>query len=582
MKKYILIVTIIAGLSWSCDDYLERYPLAEIAPENFFRTADELKLYTNSFYSAIPSAAGIYGESVDNIITTSLSDEVRGSRIVPSSGGGWSWEQLRKINFFLENSYKCENMNARKQYNGIARFFRAWFYFDKVQHFGDVPWYSGTIPTNDEENLQKARDPRILVMDSILADINYAIANIPSTKNSESVTKWTALALKSRICLYEGTFRKYHMEFSLPNADKFLDECIAASDELINSKTYSIYKTTSDKSYMQLFASLKAIESEVILTRRFLADLQIFHNVNFYLLSSTQGRPGVEKKIIDSYLMKDGSRFTDIAGYKTMQFFGEMQNRDPRLTQTVRGPGYTRIGDTKKLVSDFAATVTGYHLIKYVTEPIYDSYEKAVNDLPVFRYAEVLLNYAEAKAERGTITQADIDKSVKLLRDRVGMPNLNVAAVNATPCSFLAGMYSHVSGANKGVILEIRRERTIELIMESFRWDDLMRWKEGHLLAEQFKGMYFPGVGNFDLDNDGTIDVVIYTGTKPSTKGPQYIKLDADIVLENGANGGLILVNSQITKVFDENKDYLYPIPIEERLLNPSLTQNPGWVDGLD
>lgn len=581
MIKYILI-SIVAVFTWSCDDYLERYPLAEIAPENFFKTADELKLYTNSFYGMIPSASGIYGESVDNIITSSLSEEVRGTRIVPSSGGGWSWGDLRNINFFLENSYKCSDDNARKQYNGVARFFRAWFYFQKVQRFGDVPWYSGTIPTDDEESLQRARDPRMLVMDSVLADIDYAIASLPTVKNAESVTKWTALALKTRICLFEGTFRKYHSEFTLPDADRFLDECIEAADELMNSKVYSIYKSSPDKAYLQLFSSVNAIESEVILTRRFLADQQVYHNVNFYLLSSTQGQPGVEKKTVNSYLMNDGRRFTDTPGYESRQYYEEMQNRDPRLTQTVRGPGYMRIGETKKLVPDFAATVTGYHLIKYVAEPIYDSYEKSVNDLPVFRYAEVLLNYAEAKAERGTLGQSDLDKSIKLLRDRVGMPNLDMAAVNTDPCSYMAGMYTLVTGANKGVILEIRRERTVELIMESFRWNDLMRWKEGHLLAEPFKGMYFPGTGSYDLDNDGITDVVIYTGTKPGTKGPQYMKLNSDVVLENGESGGVILVNSQIPKVFDENKDYLYPIPIEERLLNHQLSQNPGWDDGLD
>jgi hypothetical protein len=318
------------------------------------------------------------------------------------------------------------------------------------------------------------------------------------------------------------------------------------------------------------------------MSRRYDADFQIFHNVNFYTLSSTQGQPGVEKKIVNSYLMKDGSRFTDIPGYETIEFSEEMQNRDPRLSQTVRAPGYTRIGETKKLVPDFAATVTGYQLIKYITETVYDSYEKAVNDLPVFRYAEVLLNYAEAKAERENLAQADIDKSIKLLRERAGIPNLDLALATANPDPYLAGQYTHISGTNKGAILEIRRERTVELIMEGFRWDDLMRWKEGHLLAEQFKGMYFSGLGNYDLDDDGTIDVVIYSGTKPTAQGPQYLKLGTEIVLENGENGGLMLVNSQIPKTFDENKDYLYPLPIEERLLNPNLTQNPGWEDGLD
>ena len=201
--------------------------------------------------------------------------------------------------------------------------------------------------------------------------------------------------------------------------------------------------------------------------------------------------------------------------------------------------------------------------------------------MPIFRYAEVLLNFAEAKAERGTLTQADLDRSIKLIRDRVAMPNTNMVQVNGNPDPYQANMNTQVSGTNKGVILEIRRERRIELVMESFRWDDIMRWKEGIDLIQQFKGMYFPGVGSFDLDKDGKNDIVIYEGTKPAINNVQLLKLNGDITLENGNKGGNILINSHIAKKFDENKDYLYPIPISERLLNPSLTQNPGWSDGL-
>ncbi|MBO9639641.1 MAG: RagB/SusD family nutrient uptake outer membrane protein, partial [Siphonobacter aquaeclarae] len=240
-----------------------------------------------------------------------------------------------------------------------------------------------------------------------------------------------------------------------------------------------------------------------------------------------------------------------------------------------------RIGNTNKLVPDFGATVTGYQLTKFVTAETEDSYNKSLNDMPVFRYAEVLLNYAEAKAELGTLTQADLDKSVQLIRKRVGMPALLLTKANADPDPYLAGQYTSVSGTNKGIILEVRRERRVELVMESYRWNDVMRWKEGHILAEQFKGMYFPGLGKYDLDKDGTIDVVIYEGTKPTEKGPQYLKLGTEAVLEGGKNGGLLLINANIAKTFTENRDYLFPIPIQERLLNKNLTQNPNWADGL-
>ena len=581
MKKNKLIyILLIALAALGCKkDFLVRQPLSNLAPTTFFRDANDLMLYTNSFYDAmIPSAQSLgYGEFDDNAAATGLSSEVRGTRTVPTTGGGWDWGTLRKINFYLDNSYKCGDEAARKKYDGVARFFRAWFYFTKVQRFGDVPWYSHTIEANDEANLTKPRDSRVLVMDSVLADIDYAIANLDTKKSIDRVSKWTALALKSRICLFEGTFRKYHTEFNLPGADKFLDECISASEALINQSGYKLYTSTPSKAYLELFASHSAIATEVILARTFNPSIQVTHDLNRYTNSASFGQPGVVKTVVNSYLMKDGSRFTDIPGYDTMQFYTETQNRDPRLSQTIRTPGYTRIGETKKLVPSFAASLTGYQYIKSVTESAYDPVNLSFNDLPVFRYAETLLNFAEAKAERGTLTQADLDKSIKLLRDRVGMPNMSLSSANANPDPYLAAQYTQVSSANKGVILEIRRERRIELIRENFRWNDLMRWKEGHLVTIPFKGMYFPGLGSYDLDKDGVVDVVLYEGTKPSQPGPQYLKLGSEITLENGKNGGNIIANSGITKKFDETKDYLYPIPIQELLLNEHLKQNPGW-----
>jgi hypothetical protein len=263
-----------------------------------------------------------------------------------------------------------------------------------------------------------------------------------------------------------------------------------------------------------------------------------------------------------------------------MQWYEESQGRDPRMAQTIRTPGYTRIGQTTPSLPDFASSITGYQYVKYVQAPAFDQ-GNCVNDMPIFRYAEVLLNFAEAKAEKGNLTQADIDRSIKLLRDRVAMPNLSVAAANANPDPYLAGLYVNVNGANKGIVLEIRRERLIELIREGHRYYDLIRWKEGQLLTRTFNGMYFPGVGTYDIDHNGSIDLHIYEGTKPAAvAGRQYLKI-GEVVLENGAAGGQIVTNPTVTKQWNEDRDYLYPIPTQERLLNKALTQNPGWIDGV-
>jgi len=576
--KIFTIILLTLGLSSCNDEYLERYPLSELAPENYFLTAAELENYTNAFYSELPDALAIHYNTpnqADDEARSTIASEIQGTRETPSSGGGWVWAELRQINFYLANSHKCLDEAARLKYDAVARFFRAYFYFDKLVRFGDVPWYDSVLEI-DDEGLMKARDPRKLVFEKMLEDIDFAIANASTVKSGQRVTKWTALAFKSRMCLFEGTFRKYH---GLGDWEVILQESAEASEELINAGPYSIYKSDPNRAYHELFIAEDAITSEIILSRQYDAAVPYVHSANFYILSASYGRPGMQKSLVNSYLMKDGSRFTDLANYQTMQFYEETQNRDPRLAQTIRTPGYKRIGQESTSVPDFATSVTGYQYTKYVLAPSFDAGQSG-NDMPIFRYAETLLNFAEAKAELGSLSQGDLDKSVNLLRDRVDMPDMKLQDTNANPDAYLKAEYPNVTtGANQGVILEIRRERRIELVKEGHRYRDLLRWKEGKRLEKPFYGMYFPGAGQYDLDKDGKLDLVIYEGTAPTRQpGVQYQKL-GELVLENGTNGGRIINLPDIVKQWDESKDYYYPIPTQELQLNTNLTQNPGWAE---
>lgn len=584
MKRILFFAGMI--LLSGCSKFLDRQPLSQISPDNGFNSESELQLYVHSFYdNMLPNPDGeekaftsLYGETSNNIVLTGLSPQLTGNRSVPVSGGGWDWTSLRNVNYFIQNySRGGLDTSITYKYVAVAKFFRAYFYANMVAHFGDVPFYNKAIETNDTASLNKPRDSRTLVMDSVLNDLDFAIAHLGTGKDVAEVTKWTALALKSRVCLFEGTFRKYHTEFSLPDANTFLQKSADAAQAIMNAGVYTIYKSSPEIAYGNLFSSLTVIPEEVILARQYSAALQIYHNVNYYTTAPSFGKPGLEKSLVNSYLMKDGSRFTDLPGYATMQFYQETQNRDPRLSQTIRTPGYKRIDGNVTLPPSYGGTVTGYQLTKFVTSAANDALAHSYNPLPVIRYAEVLLNYAEAKAELGAITQSDLDLSIKLLRDRVAMPAMNMAAANATPDPYLANQYTHVSGTNQGIILEIRRERRIELVMEGFIWNDIMRWREGHLLAVQYKGAYFPGEGNYDLDGDGATDLVIYSGTQPVTPNVQFLKLGTDVVLENGASGGNIIINGTIPKTFNEERDYLFPLPTTDLLLNPRLTQNYKW-----
>lgn len=596
------IILLLMLLTASCDDKLDRFPLSSFAPENYFNNETELRTYSNQFYWMVTPAASMYGENSDVIINFALTPEIQGTRIVPSSGGGWDWGSLRDMNMLLQYSHRCDKTDIREHYEGITRFFRAWFYFEKVKRFGDVPWIDKVLGSTDAD-LMLPRDSREFVMGKILEDLDFAIAKISNGKSIDRVTHWTALALKSRVCLFEGTFRKYH---NLDDWEKYLTLCADASEELMNSSPYSIYKS-GDQPYRDMFTST-AREEEVILARKYSKDLKVIHDANFHIRGTTSGKPGMNKKIVNSYLMKSGARFTDQPDWETMSYYDEMQNRDPRLTQTIVGPRYIRVNDPKKNVygPDFYASTTGYQIKKWDSGPDGDGWNKSYNDAIVFRLAEVYLNYAEAKAELGTLTQGDLDKSIKRVRDRVDMPNINMAQANANPDPYLASPetgYRNVTGPNKGVILEIRRERTIEFALEAQRYNDILRWKEGKVFEQEFYGMYFKpldkGTGDnryglYDM-NDGQIgyededyvDICIYTGKEPDVSDESlilfYYRLDETFSLENGVNGGRIICHKLSTtpRTWDEEKDYLYPIPINQRILNPNLKQNPGWNDGL-
>src|SRR5690606_8559254 len=240
IKYYIYFVASVFLLGSCNKDFLERPSEDQVEAPYFFNTAKDLEVATNDFYTMLVTTS-VYSEDAnsDNLMPLNPADKIKGNRIVPvaSGSGGWSWGNLRKINHFLANFHKVADEDAKAKYAGIARFFRAYFYYDKVKTFGDVPWYGKVLSANDPD-LFKARDSRFLVMDSIMADLDYAIEHIPAEKQVNLVTKYTAMLLKSRVALFEGTFRKYH---KLEGADKFLNEAVEASQMLINSSAYTLF-----------------------------------------------------------------------------------------------------------------------------------------------------------------------------------------------------------------------------------------------------------------------------------------------------------------------------------------------------
>ena len=350
MKRLIILAaTLIAGLS-ACDSLLDKEPLDRVTQFDYFKTRSDLELFSNPFYDNLLDKTP-YDEQNDLLVQMTLSDVLYGGdkRTVPNTGGGWSWGNLRRINTLLEYVDQCEDKKAVTEYTALAKFFRAAFYFDKVKRFGDVPWYEVQLGSADEA-LYKPRDSRELIMTNMIKDIDEAINSGGLTEDISTyrVNKWAALALKARFCLFEGTYRKYH-GINLEGHDYtyYLEEAAKAAKTIIDEGPYKLYSTkTPDKDYMMLFAQENASTEEYILAIRNSYEAQVYHNATAYTLLPTQGRPGYTRKFINMYLMKDGTAFTDKfkTEWQTMPFTEEVKDRDPRLAQSIRTPGYKRIG----------------------------------------------------------------------------------------------------------------------------------------------------------------------------------------------------------------------------------------------
>ena len=581
MKIRNIILLMLSLLAFgSCKKYLDVSPLDKLTTDQAFANESNLQLYTNSFsVLMLPDGPSIYQAdvmtdiTVPNIVPTYIS-----GKLSSQEAGGWSFTNLRNINYFLEHyNNPAISQTARNNYAGIAKFFRAYFYFNMVKQFGDVPWYGHTLAVNDPA-IYKPRDPRAMVMDSVLADINYACNNITSVKDNSStqITKWVALALKSRICLFEGTFRKYHTEIGLSaTANTWLQDGQDAANQIITSGQYKLQSTGApDKDYRSLFISENPQTNEVLLAAVYNNALKKWHNATYWFDSATLGaRLGLSKSFVNTYLDIDGSSFTSKPGYDTLQFKDEVKNRDMRLQQTIRLGKYAR-SDGSLAPPDFNVTYSGYHILKYsLDDKYYDSRTENYNSIPIIRYAEVLLNYAEAKAELGTFTAADWSITVGALRTRAGITN--VAMPVAIDKYMQTTFFPDVSSP---ALMEVRRERGIELAVEGFRYDDLKRWKAAKLLEKPYDGLYVPAKDQLiDLNEDGKPDVA-FVDKIPATKvaGVVYFVLDnSSSKLSQGNKGNLIWL-SNIPKMYPD-KNYLYPIPANEIILNPNLKQNPGW-----
>jgi len=579
MRKILLIYMIIlTGIFFSCDDeFLEKYPITAVSPEKFFTSANDFKLYMNQFYPDLGGfpdwQVGYFNTDIgtDNQIGNDPSTWLNGQGVQSVSDNDWNYNfsKIRNLNIMLNKTGNA-SWNEIKGYVGEGRFFRAWFYFKLLKKFGGVPWVNKEISLDDTESLEAPRLQRNVIADSIIADLDFAIANLPLKAQTEKfrVSKEAALAFKARVCLYEGTWEKYHGKKGTPfkvdgsDGTKYLEMAMNAAKEIIDGGKFSIDKKGSE-TYNSLFNSEDFTAStEVILWRqkiRGMGSQNVTQMMRFGLSW------GLTSDLINSYLCLDGLPASLSALPLNDYSLSEVViNRDPRLAQTIFYPGVAlNINDKGSgTVTPFANVellkVRSGYMQRKGFSPLESNLQNNQCQLAYiyFRYGEVLLNYIEAKAElaesgKTTLNQNDFDISINKLRARVNMPDFQYSTPiidNSDPMSGILPWY----------LVEIRRERRIELAVEGYRIDDIFRWAAADMLI---KGRLFRGAPfQYYIDNN------LFT-----TSQIQFV--DDDGILSPWFNTE---IDNQGGYAFNLNRDYLYSIPLQEISL-AGYTNNPGW-----
>ena len=590
MKKtlYKLAVAAIAVVGlYGCNKYLDLKPLDSNSDSTNWTSESAIETYSWKFYGYLSELSYGSGWTRGQYHAEGLTDDyatesfVEFTKTIPNSSGTWNtnYDRIREANIMLNRIDLVPDLSekAANHWRGVARFFRALYHYNLVRTYGDVVWVEEEIDFSKEENITRPRDSRVTVMDNIVADLEFAMNNCydPSTAGVNTVNNMVAAALLSRVALYEGAWEKYH-NVSGGHADTFYSKAKTAAAKVIESNLYEV-----TDNYKGMYTSLSLVGSKEVL----LYKIYTLANVNGGKITEAHSQYGwsdsstptwgLTKSAMENYTNDQGLPVHMFA-YNDATMDGVFKNRDKRLTASV----YDQIMPITELAWDFGIiSTTGYWTFKFL--PLERRAEMEANaswngpsndtDGPIFQYSEVLLNYAEACAELGQITQSDLDKSVNLLRVKHGgIPALTLAgtgvSVNGTAITKAPG-----DPAANVLLQELRRERRSELMCDGFRHDDLMRWALGEILDTKKNPDGYLGASTAALQD--------YAATVDGAKAWTEISAKNFFLAGYKSPYNTAAVNAGGTTVDREwnDKYYLEPIPAGQILLDDKLTQNPGW-----
>ena len=560
MKKY-LFIGLFAGILFSCnDDFLERPPLDTLSNENFWQNEAHVRSGANALYTALKGKDILnmfesMGESAPWAVTTAYRTIGGGnySTDITQINGFWvsAYYNIGRCNYFLNNYQRATTVSAtiRERYAAEAHFFRAYDYWLLTSLFGDVPYITKELNVYSPD-VYRGRDKRADVIDSITTDLEKTYKNLPAYIAPASaefgrISQAAALTLLSRIYLYNERWNE-----------------AASAAKRAMGLGYKLYSTGNpENDYRNLFnftgrASRISANKETILAYVYNfglgEDARTSHNLSRELwVPNDYSRFTPTKTMIETWLTSTG----EIWDPSTVDTYEDVfKDRDPRMKQSILPPNtpwegrkdgnpnntnssiftYPKFSNDK----DGCMTYSGYYLYKYVEPTKVGQVSQDDNDIIFFRYAEVLLNYVEARERAGSVTQATLDSTINLLRDRVGMVHLEVSKLPA----------------GSDIRTEIRRERRVELFFEGHRYLDIIRWKQGELLGQDLLG-----VNRRWLDANKLIPGVLNSLKWKTVNGEQYL------IIESG-------------RTFNPAKHYLLTLPFTQMQRNPNLRpNNPGW-----
>lgn len=573
----------------SCDDFLTRDPQDTVADTpTFWNNEDNLRTSFLNYYTHFFPGYRSGWSRADNFAETNIADwnddnaqeaATFFTKVAPTSETSettnWNFETVRDVNLLIsriEGSTLADE--AKNHWLGVGRLMRAMEYATLVSKFGDVPYYDAPVSSTDYDQLYRARDPRTTVMDNVLADLEFACTNIRVSDGTAglSINRSVAQGFASRIMLFEGTWQKYR-ENNTQYATKYLKAAQTFANDLINSGRYSIAP-----SYKKLTTSEDLAGNPEMIMYRSYVEAVIMHSLMSFQNTEME-KSSPSRSFVDTFLGSNGLPINQQEGnslYKADKtcstFAEETADRDPRLADNIDEESGLRING---IAAVYAAS--GYYANRYVNPDLVDKEggksNTNITDAPVMKLNEVMMNYIEASAELAdlgayTLTQADFDKTINKIRDRESthMPHVTLAGSNLTVNGVTINDPDRDADV-KPIIWEIRRERRVELAYEGLRFNDLRRWN---------KLNYADMKKNVKLNMGAWIDKSQYSADLSS-----ITLCDKNGNVVSGNKGYIKPINDESLMRTTADKDYLYPIPVDQITMYENhgykLTQNPGW-----